>query len=779
MSKPATLRLFNALSRTASTAAVVLAMVAAPVAVAQCVANWTTHLPSARTEADSVFDTARQRVVLFGGVNGTSYRNDTWENDGNAWSLVASGGPSPRRGHKMVYDTVHRRTLMVGGYGSPALPSFQTWAWDGSTWRMIDSAGPTFSFTTAAAVESAAAFDQARGRVMMFFSNGQTWEFSTTGGGGGWRQAASTGPSARRGMAMVFDRSRNRVLLFGGIAGSTRLNDTWEWDGAQWRAITMIGALPAVRSEARLAWDPAQRRVVLFGGASNGGGRLRDTWVLSGTVWSQLGATAAASPSTGVGSTMVLDSTRDRLMLIGGAVTPWSDICSTSASAPGTWAAVEFGPSARTGAAIAYDTARQRAVLFGGLGSTRLGDTWEFDGANWAPMSDTGPSPRSEHAMGYDPIREQVVLFGGNTGSGAVSGETWIWNAKGWMLASTTGPAPRDRAAMVWEPNLGGLLLHGGAISTGAANNQTWLWNGSSWSQIATGPTRSSHAMAYSPVLDRVVLYGGSGAGVNQVAWAWDGAAWSQIGATGPTTATEHAMIYDPDSTRIVLMGATASDAAVWLFDGQAWQRVANAANTARGRTNLVTWRDETRRRIMIYGGTTSASTRETWEYRGVGGPVVASAPAWQVSCRAGVASFTVQLAAGQTASGVTWLRDGAAISDGPTPWGSMIQSTESADGLTHTISITGVTDNDSGGYQCVLGSDCGGATVTNAAALRICIADFNCSGTGIGDGVSEQDIFDYFTAWFGGDPRADVNRSGAVTVEDIFEFLAAWFASC
>lgn len=755
------------------------ALIAVPAARGQCVANWATHLPTARTESDSAFDTARQRVVLFGGVNGTSYRNDTWEYDGDGWTLAATGGPSPRRGHKLVYDTLHRRTLLIGGYGSPALPSFQTWAWDGSTWRMIDANGPTFAFTTAAAVESAAAYDQARGRVLLFLANGQTWEFVTTAAGGGWQQVSSSGPSARRGMSMVFDRSRNRVLLFGGIAGSSRLNDTWEWDGAQWRAITMVGTLPAVRSEARLAWDPAQRRVVLFGGVGSGGVRLRDTWVLSGTVWSQLGASAAVSPATGGGSTMVLDSARDRLMLIGGAVTPWTDICFTSAAAPGTWANVEFGPPARTGAGVAYDSHRGRAVLFGGLSTSRLGDTWEFDGANWERVAISGPLPRTEHAMAYDPVRRQVVLFGGNTGPGAVSGETWTWDGQTWTLASTAGPAPRDRAAMVWDPNLGGVLLHGGAISTGAANNQTWLWNGSTWTQVGTGPTRSSHAMEFSPALNRVVLYGGSGAGVSQVAWAWDGSAWSQIGGPGPSTATEHTMTYDPASARIVLIGATASDAAVWLFDGQEWQRVANAPNTARGRTNHVTWRDDLRGRIMIYGGTISSTNRETWEYRGVGGPVVASAPAWQVSCRAGVASFTVELAAGQSASSVNWLRDGQVVSDGPTPWGSIIQSSESADGLSHTITITGVTDRDSAGYQCVLGSDCGGATVTNPAALRICIADFNCSGSGVGDGVSEQDIFDYFTAWFGGDPRADVNRSGTVTVEDIFEFLASWFAGC
>jgi len=54
------------------------------------------------------------------------------------------------------------------------------------------------------------------------------------------------------------------------------------------------------------------------------------------------------------------------------------------------------------------------------------------------------------------------------------------------------------------------------------------------------------------------------------------------------------------------------------------------------------------------------------------------------------------------------------------------------------------------------------------------CVGDFN------GDGhVTVQDIFDFLTAWFAHDLRADVNGSGTVTVQDIFDFLASWFAGC
>jgi hypothetical protein len=53
------------------------------------------------------------------------------------------------------------------------------------------------------------------------------------------------------------------------------------------------------------------------------------------------------------------------------------------------------------------------------------------------------------------------------------------------------------------------------------------------------------------------------------------------------------------------------------------------------------------------------------------------------------------------------------------------------------------------------------------------CIADFNTSG-----GVTVQDIFDFLTAWFANDPRADIS-GGGVGAQDIFDYLSLWFTGC
>jgi hypothetical protein len=63
---------------------------------------------------------------------------------------------------------------------------------------------------------------------------------------------------------------------------------------------------------------------------------------------------------------------------------------------------------------------------------------------------------------------------------------------------------------------------------------------------------------------------------------------------------------------------------------------------------------------------------------------------------------------------------------------------------------------------------------ITPGAVFSGCTADFNADGL-----VGVQDIFDFLTAYFAADARADVNHADGVTVQDIFDFLLAYFAGC
>jgi len=66
-----------------------------------------------------------------------------------------------------------------------------------------------------------------------------------------------------------------------------------------------------------------------------------------------------------------------------------------------------------------YDNKIQRvsAVLFGGMdeGNQGFADTWIWDGNDWSQVQDVDPSARVNPGLAYDSARDRVVLFGGST----------------------------------------------------------------------------------------------------------------------------------------------------------------------------------------------------------------------------------------------------------------------------------------------------------------------------------------------------------------------------
>ena len=107
----------------------VLVVLNAPRVHAQCVSAWEnlgTNTPGARQQATLVYDSARGRVILFGGFDSLERKGDTWAFDGATWSRLTQVGPSARAGHAMVYDSVRGKVVMFGGVSSTARNS-QTW----------------------------------------------------------------------------------------------------------------------------------------------------------------------------------------------------------------------------------------------------------------------------------------------------------------------------------------------------------------------------------------------------------------------------------------------------------------------------------------------------------------------------------------------------------------------------------------------------------------------------------------------------------------------------
>ncbi len=241
----------------------------------------TSSQPAARGYHAMAYDAFSGRTVLFGGANDseTGFEfGDTWEFDGEDWTLVAGGGPTPRYGHSMVYDWANDSVILFGGF-EESLGRFsnETWEWDGMSWRLLATTGPAGRFG------HKMVFDDFSQTVLLYGGSNDdeflddTWAWD----GQGWTLLVESGPDvptpgARAFHAMAYNGDLSATIVSGGYYGSGRYFDTWAWDGEQWTMLDEYG--PESRSEAAMEYDWYFGECVLFGGW-NDFRDFGDTWV--------------------------------------------------------------------------------------------------------------------------------------------------------------------------------------------------------------------------------------------------------------------------------------------------------------------------------------------------------------------------------------------------------------------------------------------------------------------------------------------------------------------
>jgi len=271
-------------------------------------------------------------------------------------------------------------------------------------------------------------------------------------------------------------------------------------------------------------------------------------------------------------------------------------------------------PTARARAAIAFDSVRNRAVLFGGQDSSggALADTWEWNGSAWAQIIPGGSSPsgRRDHAMAFDKARNRTVLFGGLAGLGVLN-DTWEWNGTNWtQRAPANSPSVRHGHAMAYDELRGHIILFGGMFVTGQKLSDTWRWDGTNWTQLAPANSPSArleHAMAYDAVRQVIVLFGGDDAGIVNDTWEWNGSNWTlRNPITSPSARFAHALVaIDPDCGVFLLGGKNAGGSALedqWSWNGEVWTEVQAMVRPAARHDHAMTW-DSSRRRAILHGG--------------------------------------------------------------------------------------------------------------------------------------------------------------------------------
>jgi hypothetical protein len=265
-----------------------------------------------------------------------------------------------------------------------------------------------------------------------------------------WNPVTVFGPAPRAYHSLVYDQGRQRVVLHGGYAlvGGAGLTDTWEWDGNLWTELSPTTTPPG-QGAAPFVYVPNQKYDLLF--AQDG-----STWAWNGTEWSEL---ATTGPPASYSGTMAFDSGRNRTVLFGGVNGP--DFRDTVPNETWEWDGTSWtrmatsGPSQRCGAVMVYDAKMGVTLLFGGFDANAvvLGDMWTWDGTEWTQLVPAGglPPPRRNAGWAYDDVRDVAVLFGGQDDPVALS-DTWEWDGAAWARVSTSvTPGGRFLAPLIYD----------------------------------------------------------------------------------------------------------------------------------------------------------------------------------------------------------------------------------------------------------------------------------------------------------------------------------------
>jgi MYXO-CTERM domain-containing protein len=628
------------------------------VAVWQKLGSTTT--PDARYLQAATFDSARKMVVMFGGTNlspntGMAVPNqETWEwsTATGKWANRTGAGSTPdaRSGAAMAYDSKRAKVILFGGRAGSGYNYEDTWEWDPSTglWTDVTNAGSHPSGRSQAGM----VYEASTGKILLFgggrsdansydatgavVSLADSWELDPATHV--WTQLTTTAaPTARHDFGMVWDSTRNKAVLFGGMqidmSGVTGIpkQDSWEWDPstATWSERTSQGSKPAARYAHAMAYDGKRAKVVVFGGFDIAtGGSLSDVWDWEPTTgaWTQrLNGSEAGIPTARRYASLLSDDARGQLELVAGM----ANYDPYKGGTGGIMPPVYYGstgsnevweldpvkptftdrtapldvPTARWGHCMAYYPPTGKTYLFGGVDSMtgRLyDDLWAWDGKVWEQVAaTTRPQGRSDSALAYDPARKSLILYAGNNNSGG-SDDTWEWSqGKGW-----------SQLKVLATPG----AVYGHAMVTDTTRNKILMWGGMSSKYYAYGAESGAEMMIRTPYRTEV--------------WEWDGntTTWTNRTPTpsssGPSGRQAPLLAYDEGQKKLFLYDGSnySSDMSTyWEWDpvSVGWAKHSSGEYSLNGYASLVAYDSIRRREVLLvqaYSTSTGTGSDDTWE---------------------------------------------------------------------------------------------------------------------------------------------------------------------
>lgn len=242
--------------------------------------------PPRRIGHAMVYDTDRNVTILFGGTtDDDEYTNDMWEYDGKNWKQIdALSKPSARYNAAMIYDPEKQSMILFGGdgYGGQL---WDTWEFNEGEWKEINIPPP---LSGAGATYPQMVYDAQRAVTVLQTTFSETFEYD----GESWQNIFQFGnPQGVQGIIIVprlaYNTIQGKTILFGGEQIDNR-NDTWVYENSIWSKVTPEKSPPARTSHA-MVYDESRDVVVLFGGSNLEikGDLLNDTWEFDGAIWIQ------------------------------------------------------------------------------------------------------------------------------------------------------------------------------------------------------------------------------------------------------------------------------------------------------------------------------------------------------------------------------------------------------------------------------------------------------------------------------------------------------------
>jgi len=247
--------------------------------------------PPARVNHAAIYDALHQRMIIFGGWDGTSYLNDVWAldlepGDIRWYQLAPEGEPPPGRvGHSAIWDDSNRRMIIFGGYayrpGEEGLHIYYDDVW-----------------------------------ALSLYAINSSWQELTPA-------SYPSPPEGRRGHVAVYDFRHNRMLVHGGFRGEL-LDDTWSLSLApgeeRWTELIPAGGTPPFRTGHAGVYGDYGRDLLVWGGYETLTDRTNTGMIFDGDsrIWSPLVA-GGTPPSARNNHTAIYDAANHRMIIYGGS----------------------------------------------------------------------------------------------------------------------------------------------------------------------------------------------------------------------------------------------------------------------------------------------------------------------------------------------------------------------------------------------------------------------------------------------------------------------------